>query len=117
MSLGESSTHYITTNIDLKEVRVLDYAPLQFKAVGCGQMNRDEVTPEGEQIRTLPGWTFKKIYVFNREDDIWKLAAVYDFTDPNGAIRDWSYVLDWERDLIGPLPDYVHEHYGCGFHN
>ncbi|MCA9906428.1 MAG: hypothetical protein KC547_21380, partial [Anaerolineae bacterium] len=102
---------------DLKEVRVLEYAPLQFKAIGCGQMNLAEVTSGGAYIRTLPRRTFKKIYVFNREDDMWKLAAAYDFTDPDGAIRDWSYVLDWERDLIGPLPDYVHEHYSCGLHD
>jgi len=115
LSGGEFSTHYITTSIELREVRVLEYSSLQFKAIGCGQKNLVEVTSGGAYIRTLPRWTFQKIYVFNREDDAWKLAAAYDFTDHDGAIRDWRYVLDWERDLIGPLPDYVREHGSCGF--
>ncbi|HRF98310.1 MAG TPA: hypothetical protein PLZ51_24045, partial [Aggregatilineales bacterium] len=85
-------TVYVTDHILIKEIRVLDYSPSRIKAIGCGFIEASEQTLDGHPIRTFSRRFFQKIYVFEYENMIWKLATAYDFTDNDGGIRDWAYI-------------------------
>jgi hypothetical protein len=114
LSSGMYDEVFVTQSMDLQEVRVLEYSPTQFKAVGCGILNIDEMTIEGEYIRTLPRRDFRGVYAFVREDEKWKLAASYSFMDVDGALRDWPSVWDWQKEYLGDVPSIIHEHSNCG---
>ena len=56
---------------------------------------------DGVYMESLPPIKICGIYVFVRDDDIWKLAGFFNTADP----RDWDYAPDWLKDIIGELPD------------
>ena len=66
----------------------------------------DEVTPKGVFISsgsTLPQCT---AYVFVRDSDnaLWKLAGTFSMTDLDHVERDWKSAMDWQKQIIGDLP-------------
>jgi hypothetical protein len=64
----------------------------------------DEVTPQGEFKRSLPPAKSCGVYVFVREDDVWKLATYFDMSVPQDIDRDWRDAPAWSKQLIGDLP-------------
>ena len=116
VAFEEIDTIYVISDILIQEVRVLAYNPNQIKVIGCGFIKAVELTLEGEYIKSFPERFFQKIYFFEYEDETWKLATTYDFTDNKGGIRDWDYVSDWEKELIGDGKVYIQENSDCGLH-
>lgn len=90
----------ITRSAFVKSVRVLEYNPERFKAVACVIKNSDEVTQEGVVNETLSPLEICGVYVFVRQDSVWKLAGFFNTADP----RDWDHAPDWLKQIIGELP-------------
>ncbi len=114
MAAQHLDTFHIMVDLDLREVHVLEYTPMQIKAIGCGSIDMNEVTLEGEYIRSLPNRIFQKFYVFVNEEGTWKLVTAASFEDHHTIERDWNYVDDRTKDLIGDLPSYAREYLTCG---
>lgn len=96
-------TLYVTRTVSITQVHVLEYTSSNVKAIGCGRLEQDEVTYEGEYIRSSNPFTLVNIFAFVREDGTWKLFTMYGFGDTKSAIRDWDYVSDEEKQVLGDL--------------
>ncbi|HSH01390.1 MAG TPA: hypothetical protein VLL52_02655 [Anaerolineae bacterium] len=88
----------------VKHIRVLDFELSIFKAIACLDMSYQRFSLDGIQLSqsTIPRCG---IYVFFYENDYWKLAAYFETTDPSNIYRDWQFVEDWEKEIIGELPN------------
>lgn len=98
----------ITKSAKVTRVRVLEYSPERFKAVAHSVRMRDEITPAGEDQKSLLPYQACGIYVFLRKDGVWKLASYFNL-DPRYAERDWNNIPPsyWMRQIIGDIPDYL----------
>ncbi len=94
----------VTQSAVVVGVRVLDYSLERFKAIASVIKQTDEVTPEGEFKKARPYRKFCGVYVFLREDNLWKLAAFFDITDLDHLDRDWSLAPPDLKETIGDLP-------------
>lgn len=109
-----TSSFFSFHNVNVEEVRVLEYTTDTLKVIGCGTHDIDEVTLAGDFIKSIPLRDFRGIFVFMKENRTWKLADAYDFMDINGGLRDWEYVSEQRKETIGKLPIYISQHYDCG---
>ncbi len=100
---------YIPKSVEVEGVRIIEYSSSQFKAIGCGTIYTDKVTPQGIVIESLPPREFRIIYVFTSEDNVWKLAASYNIIEPDDALREWEHTYDWAKEIIGDLSNYVYK--------
>jgi hypothetical protein len=105
---------YVTESVEISEVHVLEYNSSTIKAIGCGKLFTDEVTYEGQYIKSIQPLSIMQIFVFVQEDNVWKVFTRYDFGDTKGALRDWAYVSDEEKQALGDLQTYVDMYWGCG---
>jgi hypothetical protein len=95
--------------VNVEGVRVLEYTPQRFKAIGCGLWYNGLVLPEGELYDTLRPWHFQNLYVFASEDDVWKAVTFIDIRDiRQNYYRDWTYVPDWEKEALGDVTLYFY---------
>ncbi|MEP7292900.1 MAG: hypothetical protein ABI835_14045 [Chloroflexota bacterium] len=113
-SYEADETLEVTRSISLDKVQVLEYTPTRVKAVGCGEFIQDEVTYEGEYVESSNPITLMNIFVFVHEDEVWKLFTMINFADTKGAIRDWAYVSEEEKEAIGDLQNIIDLYFGCG---
>lgn len=96
----------VITSAKVKNVRVLEYSPERFKAVASVARTFDKITPEERIIESSSPGGICGIYVFVREDGVWKLAGFF-LTDPppDDVVRDWNDSPDWLKEIIGELPE------------
>lgn len=92
----------VTTSVSVQSVRVLEYDSERFKAVACVTRHVDKLTTGGEElIEHLLPYESCCVYVFVREDDLWKLAGLFNMGDK----RDWDYYApSWLKEIIGEWP-------------
>lgn len=96
----------VITFADVKHIRVLEYSPEHFKAVASVSRVFNDITPEGELVQSSRPGGRCGIYVFTREDDVWKLVGFFLTNGPPQDVkRDWHYAPDWLKDIIGELPE------------
>jgi hypothetical protein len=95
----------LTKSAVVVSVRVLEYGPQRFKAVAGVVEQTDQVTPQGEFTKSLPFRKFCGVYVFLKEENIWKLAAFFDITDSNTVARDWENASVTLKPIVGDLPE------------
>ncbi|MCC7446356.1 MAG: hypothetical protein IT324_03020 [Anaerolineae bacterium] len=105
--------YLITKGIKIVEVRVLEYTPAQSKAIACGTWTINWLEPNREIGQSDYDRSFRLIYVFVREILVWKLAAVWDFTDYSTLYRDWEYATQQQKDYIGDLLSYARQYFIC----
>jgi hypothetical protein len=105
---------HIATSVALDEIHVLEHTPSKIRAIGCGKVFTDEVSFDGDYIKTNTPFSIMQIFVFVREDNAWKVFTRYDFGDTKGAIRDWAYVSDEEKQAIGDLQMSIDMYWGYG---
>lgn len=103
---GESSW-IVTSRAEVRGIRVLEYSPNRFKAIGCGFIYIDRVTSEGQLIRSLPVQEFRNVFVFVNENGTWKATATLSIIDRSNFDRDWQYVPDWMKDELGDVPSLI----------
>jgi hypothetical protein len=99
-----SSECTIFNSVNISKVRILEYSPERFKAIGCGTAYMEVVTPGGEFIRSLDPREFRTLYVFVSVDNTWKLAGSFNITDQKDAYRNWDYAPAWLKQVVGDLP-------------
>ena len=107
--IEDSSSWLVTDSFTVDGVRVLEYDPDEFKAIGCGIVYINRVTPQGTVIKELPSRQFRNLFVFVKEDDTWKVAAGYGITDPKYSIAEWEYAEAWRKEAIGDLVSHVYK--------
>ncbi len=74
--------------------------------------------PDNGISPTEQNMPFEEMFVFAREDNIWKAKAFWDFTDWAEIDRDWDYMsTQWQKDFIGDLPNYAKRYSGCSISN
>ena len=108
-----SGTIDVISSASINKIQVIDYTVTQFKAFSCEILNFDTLTIDGTYVSAIKPLTFFRIYVFNRENGVWKVAAWADFTDADHIRRDWEYAPQWEKNLIGDLPDLIDKYDTC----
>ena len=104
---------YVTSSVSLDRVIVLEYGVSRIRAIACGRVNQEKISYDGEALGTVNPISIMQAFTFVRADDDWKLAAAYDFSDTKGAIRDWAYVSEAEKSLIGDLSSYTNLYFDC----
>ena len=94
---------------------MIDFTPARFEALSCEVLNFDTVTTtDGSYISSEKPMTAFRIYVFNRENNAWKVAARANFTDVDHINLDWEFGFPpWEKDVIGDLPKLIRNHGSC----
>ncbi len=99
----------------INKVQVIDYTPTQLKAFSCETLNFNTVTIDGIYVSAEKPLTAFRMYVFQRESGVWKVAALADFTDADHINRDWTEgsFPQWEKDLIGDLPNLIDRYDSC----
>jgi hypothetical protein len=103
----------ITTSASVEKVRVLEYGPVRLKAIAGVVREVAEVTTGGEPKQSRGTLRICGIYVFAREDTIWKLVGFFRIIgDPEEVTSTWEDSAPWLKDIIGGLPD---EHDPCGW--
>lgn len=110
-----SNTIYTLKSSTIDKVRVIEYSPTQFKAFSCEELTFNTVTLAGTYVSSEQPQTFFRIYLFNLDSGVWKVAAWADFTDADHLNRDWtegSYP-QWTIDLIGDLPHFINIYDSC----
>jgi hypothetical protein len=96
----------VITFADVKRIRVLEYNPERFKAVASVSRVFNDITSEGEIIRSSRPDGLCGIYVFIHKDGVWKLAGFFLTNGPPQDVeRDWRNAPDWLKDIIGGLPE------------
>lgn len=91
----------VTTSASVQSIRVLEYNSERFKTVACVTSYGNRLTTDGEFIEQLSPYEFCGVYVFAREDNLWKLAGFFNMADR----RDWDYAPNWLQEIIGELPE------------
>jgi len=96
----------VITSAKVKNVRVLEYSSEHFKAVASVARTVDKIRPDGTVLESSLPAGHCGIYVFVREDGVWKLAGLFS-TDPplDDVVRDWHDSPDWLKEIIGELPE------------
>jgi hypothetical protein len=96
----------VATSAKVKNVRVLEYSSERFKAIASVARQVNKMTPDGVILESsLPAGRCG-IYVFLREDDVWKLSGFFLTNPPlDDVVRDWHNAPDWLREIIGGLPE------------
>lgn len=97
----------ITETASVNNVRVLEYDPKRFKAIARVVMLVDKMTPQGKVMDSGPTLPQCNVYVFVRghDNDPWKLASAFNMTDMDHVERDWNSAAEWQKQLIGTLPE------------
>jgi hypothetical protein len=89
--------------------RVIEYTPMQFKAVARVTESVDELTPKEEFVRSLPVQRYCRLYLFVQDAGTWKVAVLFDMSVDRDVERDWENEVAWEklylgRQVLGDLP-------------
>lgn len=100
MNLSAEPFWIVNTSTVVTKVKVLEFSATHFKATACIKTTDDEITPQGVFIQSLNPLEMCGIYVFEREENTWKLAGYFNTADP----RDWDYAPQWLKAIIGELP-------------
>ena len=100
---------YITDNVDVTGIRILDYSPSSFRVIGCITLQQSLISSDGKPIRSLPPKQAKWLYAFVLDDGIWKVAAHSRIDDTDLIVQYWENVSDWEKELFGDLSDFVNK--------
>ena len=108
----DSSVSILKSNT-IKGLEVADYSASQLEVFSCETLNFDEVTVDGNYVKSDEPLFGDRVYVMKRENNAWKVAAWYDFSDADHIRRDWVFVPQWEKDLIGDLPNLIETYDAC----
>jgi hypothetical protein len=107
LSFGPATTYSILTRLELTKVRVFEYTPSQFVALGCGYKTLDTIIRTGKLI-SHQRFFLQVLYVFRQEEGTWKLVLING--SPDGR---WYWSSAWE---IQALDAYVRQNEACGRH-
>ena len=99
--LNEGGPWLVTKSAVVNYIRVLEYTPEQFKALASVIRQIDEYTPKGEFTRSYQPREVCRLYLFVREDSVWKVADLFDMTRQSDIARDWENFVAWEKDTFG----------------
>ncbi len=100
----------ITKSAAVRQMRVLEYAPDRFKAlVTLDRVMQEVNVVTGAAVEPATSDVHCGIYVFVREDDVWKLEVFFLTDYPRASwdsiLRDWRLAPEEVREAIGELPD------------
>jgi hypothetical protein len=98
----------VVKTAEVQWLRVLEYTPQRFKAVAAVSRVVDKVTLDNTVTETDVADPLScGIYVFVREDDVWKLSDSFATSNatPDDLERDWYFADSVTKDIIGELPD------------
>jgi hypothetical protein len=105
-NLEEEPYWLVTTAVTPTVIQVYNYEPNRLKAGACLEKKIDKVIPGGEFVGNLSHGEQCGIYVFIRENNLWKLTGFFNTTLPHSAVkRDWIQAPDWLKEIIGDLPE------------
>lgn len=104
---------YVTSGITLGEVRIPEYSSSRLISIACGSIYRNRVSSDGALIESLEPSSFKNIYVFIREDGIWKVAVSYSLADADTLFRDLEHAANWEKEYSDDLIAYFRGATSC----
>ncbi len=113
-SSTKSSTYLVAKSVDIKAVHVLEYTSTRIKTIACGNLLYDRMTSSGSYIESVRPIYFNSVSVFLKENETWKLAAQFDFSDPTATPLEMKGLEQWEKDYIGDLQSYVRNYSSCG---
>jgi hypothetical protein len=91
----------ITKSATVTSVRVLEYNADQFKAIACVKSLVIKTNTNGKIMDYLPPHDFRGIFIFSRENNVWKLSDYLETTNPDNALYTWDTTPDWSKKLIG----------------
>jgi len=91
----------ITKSADVTSLHVLEYSPERVKALASVIRQVDEYTPKGTFTRSYQPREVCRLYLFVREDSVWKVADLFDMTRQSDIARDWENFVAWEKDTFG----------------
>lgn len=106
-ALGESLP--VTVAAEIIHLRVLEYTPERFKALGLVKLTNGDITADGKTVSPLRQEYVCRVYVFVWEDQVWKLAGLFNGTT-SYRVTERTVRLDWRttspelRELIGEFP-------------
>jgi len=106
---------WVTRDFVILNLNMLEYTPERMRFFACTLAHIDVLTIQGEYVRSLPQQQGQTFYAFVREEAVWKLATAFGFWERDDALRDWAYVSDEERQLLGDVPGYIDLRFGCGY--
>jgi hypothetical protein len=86
-------------------MRLLEYSAIRFKALAYVIEAVDRILPQGNLVDTLPLHRVCGVYAFSKDGGKWKLAAFFDATETQYIDRDWRNMPNWQKQIIGDLPD------------
>ena len=96
-----------TVSASVENVRVIEYSPQRFKAVADVIREMARAVPGGEILGVESSIQTCGVYVFVREDNIWKLLGFFNVGLPyNDVAYAWDYAPAWEKEIIGELPGF-----------
>lgn len=108
--VGPAADSTITKSAAVRQMRVLEYAPDRFKAlVTLDRVMQKVNVVTGAAVEPATTDVNCGIYIFVREDDIWKLDFFFWTHDSRTArdtiIREWRLATEMVGEAIGELPD------------
>ncbi len=96
----------VITSAQVSAIRVIEYTPERIKALASVDRIFKDVTPEGDVIKEARAEGTCGVYVFVRENDVWKLKGFFlTLGNPYDVDRDWEN-SPWLHEVIGELPPY-----------
>ena len=100
----------VTISATVKSVGIIEYSDERLKITAHVIRGHNTVEPGGEFIQYEGVIETCSVYVFVREDDTWKMAGLFNMSNPQHVQRDWDYEEPWLKEIIGELP-----HDPCGW--
>ena len=99
-------TWSVITSAQVSKIRVVEYTGNRIKAVSLVGRIFSDVTPEGVVVEAKRPNGICGVYVFSREDNMWKLKAFFNTAGNASDIeREWQNSA-WLREIIEELPSY-----------
>ncbi len=103
---SKTDSWFVTRSAVVESVQVFEYDTRHFKAIACVSEGIDDVNADGTLRQSFDPQMTKKLYVFVREDNKWKLATLLNVIDPKDISRELEARAEWDRQLIGTVPDW-----------
>jgi hypothetical protein len=102
------SSFLISSELEITEIKVLEFDDNVFKAIACINWGIDQVDTNGSLLKKYGTSKIQKFYAFFREKGKWKLGLFIDITNPHAGQQEWEYLPADLKNYVGKFTPFTY---------